>query len=92
MNHRKFFLVTALLCACVTNAAYAAELITLRYGQNAASTGSLSALPLTVAERKGFFVREGLNLVAVRFPAARTGLLRRWTRVRSTPAKTLRLI
>ncbi len=44
------------------NAATAAELITLRYGQNAASGGSLSALPLTVAERKGFFVREGLNL------------------------------
>ena len=44
------------------NAATAAELISLRYGQNAASGGSLSALPLTVAERKGFFVREGLNL------------------------------
>jgi len=47
------------------NAATAAELITLRYGQNAASSGSLSALPLTVAERKGFFVREGLNLEVV---------------------------
>ena len=47
------------------NAASAAELITLRYGQNAASGGSLSALPLTVAERKGFFVREGLNLEVV---------------------------
>jgi ABC-type nitrate/sulfonate/bicarbonate transport system substrate-binding protein len=47
------------------NVASAAELITLRYGQNAASTGSLSSLPLTVAERKGFFVREGLNLEVV---------------------------
>ena len=47
------------------NAATAAELITLRYGQNTASSGSLSALPLTVAERKGFFVREGLNLEVV---------------------------
>jgi ABC-type nitrate/sulfonate/bicarbonate transport system substrate-binding protein len=48
--------------------ARAAELITLRYGQNAASTGSLSSLPLTVAERKGFFTREGLNLIVVPIP------------------------
>jgi len=68
MSHRRFFLVSALLCACVTNAAQAAELITLRYGQNASSTGSLSSLPLTVAERKGFFVREGLNLEVVPIP------------------------
>ena len=48
--------------------ATAAELITLRYGQNATSAGSLSSLPLTVAERKGFFVREGLNLEVVPIP------------------------
>jgi hypothetical protein len=37
--------------------------IILRYAQTAtASSGSLSALPLTVTERKRFFVREGLNL------------------------------
>lgn len=42
-----------------------ADLMTLRYGQNAASAGSLSSLPLTVAERKGFFVREGVNLEVV---------------------------
>jgi ABC-type nitrate/sulfonate/bicarbonate transport system substrate-binding protein len=65
MNHRKNFFASALFCVCITNVAYAAEPITLRYGQNAASTGSLSALPLTVAERKGFFVREGLNLEVV---------------------------
>jgi len=41
---------------------HAAEMITLRYGQNATSAGSLSSLPLTIAERKGFFMREGLNL------------------------------
>jgi ABC-type nitrate/sulfonate/bicarbonate transport system substrate-binding protein len=68
MIYRRFFLVTALFCACVGNTAYAAEQITLRYGQNAASTGSLSSLPLTVAERKGFFVREGLNLEVVPIP------------------------
>ena len=46
----------------------AAEPIKLRYGQNAASSGSLSSLPLTVAERKGFFVREGIDLVVVPIP------------------------
>ncbi len=65
MNHRIIFLVGALLWACITNVAHAADLIRLRYGQNSASTGSLSALPLTVAERKGFFVREGINLEVV---------------------------
>ena len=69
MNHRAIiFTVGALLCAFLTNAASAAELITLRYGQNAASAGSLSSLPLTVAERKGFFLREGLNLEVVPIP------------------------
>jgi ABC-type nitrate/sulfonate/bicarbonate transport system substrate-binding protein len=48
--------------------AIAAELTTLRYGQNASSTGSLSGLPLEVAQRKGFFAREGVNLVLVPIP------------------------
>jgi len=65
MNHRIIFLVGALICACIAKVAHAAELITLRYGQNATSAGSLSSLPLIVAERKGFFVREGLNLEVV---------------------------
>jgi ABC-type nitrate/sulfonate/bicarbonate transport system substrate-binding protein len=65
MNHPLAFLASALLCACAMKAGSAAEPIRLRYGQNAASSGSLSSLPLTVAERKGFFVREGLNLEVV---------------------------
>jgi ABC-type nitrate/sulfonate/bicarbonate transport system substrate-binding protein len=48
--------------------AIAAEHTTLRYGQNASSAGSLSGLPLEVAQRKGFFVREGINLVLVPIP------------------------
>ena len=65
MNYRKLFFICVAIYTCAIENARAAELITLRYGQNAASTGSLSALPLTVAERKGFFVREGLNLEVV---------------------------
>ena len=67
INQIAFIVVT--LCSVVyIEFAHAAELVTLRYGQNAASTGSLSSLPLTVAERKGFFIREGLNLEVIPIP------------------------
>ena len=68
MKYRGIFFVAAVMCLDFLNAARAAEIITLRYGQNAASAGSLSSLPLTVAERKGFLVREGINLVVVPIP------------------------
>jgi len=68
MNHRILSIAGALLCLSFSAAAHAAEMLTLRYGQNAASAGSLSSLPLTVAERKGFFVREGIHLVVVPIP------------------------
>ena len=68
MNHRSLFIGGALFCAGFNGAVHAAEIITLRYGQNATSAGSLSSLPLTVAERKGFFAREGLNLEVVPIP------------------------
>src|SRR6476469_4893108 len=44
--------------------AHAAD-VTLRYGQNAAGVTWLSALPFNVAKRKGYFPREGLNVVMV---------------------------
>jgi NitT/TauT family transport system substrate-binding protein len=56
-----------LVCAAF-GSARGDELITLRYGQNAAGSNGPSSLPLTVAQRKGFFVREGLNLVVVPIP------------------------
>jgi ABC-type nitrate/sulfonate/bicarbonate transport system substrate-binding protein len=62
------FIVAALLCMGFIDAVHAVDLMTLRYGQNAASAGSLSSLPLTVAERKGFFFREAINLVVVPIP------------------------
>jgi ABC-type nitrate/sulfonate/bicarbonate transport system substrate-binding protein len=68
MKHRLVGIVAAMFSAHFFNCAHSAELITLRYGQNAASAASLSSLPLTVAERKGFFVREGLNLEVVPIP------------------------
>jgi len=68
MNQRTLFIVSALIYASIIDTALAAEIVTLRYGQNATSAGSLSSLPLTVAERKGFFVREAINLVVVPVP------------------------
>ena len=58
----------ALLAACITEAAPAQDLVTLRYGQNAAGVSGLSSLPLNVAMRKDYFRREGVNLVMVPIP------------------------
>jgi len=63
--NRRILSVAALLCAGLPGAARSDELITLRYGQNAAGTAGLSSLPLTVAQRKNFFPREKINLVVV---------------------------
>jgi ABC-type nitrate/sulfonate/bicarbonate transport system substrate-binding protein len=64
MNHR-ILLLAALIGASLPGAGRGEELITLRYGQNSAGTAGLSSLPLTVAQRKNFFTREGINLVVV---------------------------
>ena len=71
MNHRhpeRRTVRGGLLCASLPGAARSEEPITLRYGQNAAGANGLSSLPLTVAQRKNFFVREGINLVVVPIP------------------------
>jgi len=67
MNQR-ILCVAALLCASLPGTARSDELTTLRYGQNAAGASGLSSLPLTVAQRKNFFLREGINLVVVPVP------------------------
>jgi ABC-type nitrate/sulfonate/bicarbonate transport system substrate-binding protein len=66
--NRRILLLAALLGAGLPGAARSEELITLRYGQNAAGASGLSSLPLTVAQRKNFFVREGINLEVVPIP------------------------
>src|SRR5882672_336081 len=59
--------IVALLLICSVNAA-AAQAITLRYGQAYSALRSIFALPLLVAEREGYFAREGLNFVTVPIP------------------------
>jgi ABC-type nitrate/sulfonate/bicarbonate transport system substrate-binding protein len=55
----------ALLGHCLLPGARAADPITIRYGQNASASAGLSALPVLVAQRRGFFAREKLDLVIV---------------------------
>jgi ABC-type nitrate/sulfonate/bicarbonate transport system substrate-binding protein len=57
----------ALLLLSSAHAA-AAQPITLRYGQAFSALRSIFALPLLVAEREGYFAREGLNFVTVPIP------------------------
>jgi ABC-type nitrate/sulfonate/bicarbonate transport system substrate-binding protein len=54
-----------LLCSALV---VRAEPITLRYGQAYSALRSIFALPLLVAEREGYFAREGLNFVTVPIP------------------------
>lgn len=58
------FLFNAPFAGSIGNA-WGEDLITLRYGQNAANARSLSSLPLSMAQRKGFLVREGINLTLI---------------------------
>src|SRR5439155_15428625 len=54
----------ASLCAAGSSAA-SAQTISLRYGQAYSAMRSIFSLPVSVAERQGFFRREGLNFKVV---------------------------
>src|SRR5215470_5160640 len=60
-------IIAALLCFCACQAA-AGQGITLRYAQAYSALRSIFALPLLVAEREGYFVREGLNFSMLPIP------------------------
>jgi ABC-type nitrate/sulfonate/bicarbonate transport system substrate-binding protein len=60
--------VAALLLYVLACQAAAAEAITLRYAQAYSALRSIFALPLLVAEREGYFVREGLNFSMLPVP------------------------
>src|SRR5262249_28173322 len=59
--------VLSLLLVC-TPGVVSAQTITLKYGQAYSALRSIFALPLLVAEREGYFAREGLNFVTVPVP------------------------
>jgi ABC-type nitrate/sulfonate/bicarbonate transport system substrate-binding protein len=53
--------VAALLCICIGQGARA-EPLKLRYGQAYSAARSIFSLPVSIADREGFFVREGLKV------------------------------
>jgi ABC-type nitrate/sulfonate/bicarbonate transport system substrate-binding protein len=64
MKHSFLVVIAALLCGSLVQAA-GAEPIPLRYGAAPSEIKSIFALPILVAEREGFFAREGLNFLLV---------------------------
>jgi ABC-type nitrate/sulfonate/bicarbonate transport system substrate-binding protein len=67
MNSLLCVLVTTLICLGSVYPA-AAQRVPLRYGQAFSALRSIFALPILVAEREGFFAREGLDFVTVPIP------------------------
>ena len=68
-------IIAALLCLCACQTA-AGRAIPLRYGQAYSALRSIFALPLFVAEREGYFVREGLDFSMVPVPGGGERLIR----------------
>jgi ABC-type nitrate/sulfonate/bicarbonate transport system substrate-binding protein len=60
-------IIAALLCFCACEGA-SAQATPLRYGQAYSALRSIFALPLLVAEREGYFVREGLDFSMLPVP------------------------
>jgi ABC-type nitrate/sulfonate/bicarbonate transport system substrate-binding protein len=72
---RVLLLATALTaCVCSTQAAYS-QPIHLRYGQAYSAQRSIFALPMLLAERRGFFLREGLDFHMVPVPGGGTRMI-----------------
>ena len=60
---KRHFITVVLTLLCLTFAhVLAAQPITLRYGQIPSTVKTISALQFAIAQRKGFFSREGINL------------------------------
>ncbi|HEY4403747.1 MAG TPA: ABC transporter substrate-binding protein, partial [Xanthobacteraceae bacterium] len=57
--------LAAAVGAIAVPAAHAQEKITLRYGEIANSARGISAVGISIAQRKGFFEREGIDFKVV---------------------------
>jgi len=64
MTNRPAILTAILLCLCCARPA-GAQTVNLRYGQAYSAQRSIFSLPISVAEREGFFRREGLNFSVI---------------------------
>jgi ABC-type nitrate/sulfonate/bicarbonate transport system substrate-binding protein len=73
---RRLFLVVASVVACSAAAHEAfSQPIHLRYGQAYSAQRSIFALPMLLAERQGFFLREGLDFHMVPVPGGGTKMI-----------------
>ena len=73
MNANLRLVILGLLFCVIGLSAASAQTIPLRYGQAYSAIRSIFSLPVAVAEREGFFLRQGLNFrVVVLFLAAPT--------------------
>src|SRR5262245_2819581 len=64
-TNRMLVVVLTLLLSAVGHSVGSAQPIPLRYGQAHSAMRSIFSLPVAVAEREGFFRREGLNFRVV---------------------------
>ena len=76
MIRRLVFVVASVALACIgaTHAAFS-QPIHLRYGQAYSAQRSIFALPMLLAERQGFFLREGLDFHMVPVPGGGTKMI-----------------
>ena len=63
--NRRLAVILALWLCVIGHSAASAQTIPLRYGQAYSAVRSIFSLPVSVAEREGFFRREGLNFRVV---------------------------
>ena len=63
--NRRLAVILALWLCVIGHSAASAQTIPLRYGQAYSAMRSIFSLPVSVAEREGFFRREGLNFRVV---------------------------
>ena len=74
MSRLLLFATALTVCVCSTYAAYS-QPIHLRYGQAYSAQRSIFALPMLLAERRGFFLREGLDFHMVPVPGGGTRMI-----------------
>src|SRR5258707_14085870 len=76
MIGRLFLLAAAVVVACLGSPPPASsQPIHLRYGQAYSAQRSIFALPMLLAERRGFFLREGLDFHMVPVPGGGTKMI-----------------
>ena len=75
LTRRSLLLVASVLACIGSTHAALSQPIHLRYGQAYSAQRSIFALPMLLAERRGFFLREGLDFHMVPVPGGGTKMI-----------------